>query len=98
MKQPESFIIKKSPCPTCGEYLDGATSLENRPPPKPKDLSVCFYCAELLEFDEDLTLVSLSEDKLSYLKEKEKESYDELMKVVRHIKSFRWEEENKPKK
>lgn len=45
-------------CPTCKHQLDGFTDTNNQgATPSPKDASVCLYCAELLEFDDDLELV-----------------------------------------
>jgi hypothetical protein len=43
-------------CPACQTTLDGASSMGDRPMPRPGDLSVCVYCTALLEFNTDLTL------------------------------------------
>jgi hypothetical protein len=46
-----------TPCPVCGLVLRAHTPIgEDKSPPVPGDLSVCFYCGLLLEFTEDLRL------------------------------------------
>jgi hypothetical protein len=47
----DSVKIVGSPCPACGQYLDGATVIEHRgATPKTGDLSVCLYCAAVNQF------------------------------------------------
>ncbi len=41
---------KGNPCPTCGKLLDACTSAEGDSSPSPGDLSVCWYCGEILVF------------------------------------------------
>ena len=49
----------KSPCPWCGHILDGAMAADPKNPdatPKPGDVSVCISCAQILVFNDDLTM------------------------------------------
>jgi len=54
-------------CPTCNTRIDAATGavdsagamLPDSARPKPGDLTVCFYCATLLQFAPDMTAVPL---------------------------------------
>jgi hypothetical protein len=48
-------------CPKCGATLSGATSADagRAIRPKPGDVTVCMYCAQLLMFGEGLSLVAL---------------------------------------
>jgi len=63
-----SFTTRKAHCPTCGTELSGASPVEVRDAlPDPGDLSVCLYCAELLEFNMDLTLSVLSANTIAAL-------------------------------
>jgi hypothetical protein len=52
-----------TPCPACGEELDGATEVTNdgRAVPRPGDLSMCWYCGAILTFDDD-TMLRLATD------------------------------------
>jgi len=62
-------------CPVCNGKLDAATAAVNSKGeiipdsarPKPGDLTICFYCAALLQFAPDMTIspldiTSLDED------------------------------------
>ncbi len=55
------FDIPDAPsCPNCGKVLDSATSIRSDGPPDPGALSVCMYCAALLQFQPALGLVRLA--------------------------------------
>lgn len=48
-------------CPSCGGRLDAATAAVSpddgpAPTPEPGDLTFCIYCAEVLLFNEDMTV------------------------------------------
>ena len=48
---------KETNCYQCGEPLDSETEATKiGTDPKPGDLSICFYCGALYEFDKTLTL------------------------------------------
>ena len=50
-------MANSSPCPSCKANLDAATKFAGPAGgPKPGDLSVCFYCGSMLEFDASLRL------------------------------------------
>lgn len=50
-------------CPQCKTLVNGATAADfSDITPKPGDGTVCFYCAEILEFDEDLNLTHASDE------------------------------------
>lgn len=51
--------VPPSPCLGCGRINDMAGTVGNATP-KPKDLTVCFYCAHLMVFADDLTLRNLT--------------------------------------
>lgn len=53
------------PCPKCGKTLDAACSLHNpEARPTPGDVSICIYCAALLQFDEALAPQILTNEAL----------------------------------
>ena len=39
-------------CPNCKAILDGATAVTGIGHPRPGDVTVCSYCAEILVFEE----------------------------------------------
>jgi hypothetical protein len=51
--------MPEATCPGCGGKIDGATSLRGKRAPKAGDLTVCFYCAALLQFHAAFGLVKL---------------------------------------
>jgi len=66
-------------CPICKSSLEAATSLKNEIP-DPGDISVCLYCGNILKFNDDLELVSLSNDEMQALKNS-KPDWDEIVKI-----------------
>lgn len=46
--------LAPSHCPRCGKNLDAATAPFAPVRPQPGDVTVCFYCATVLEFTEDM--------------------------------------------
>ena len=59
--------IKAIMCPSCGHKINAATGLIEDSLPKKGDLSLCFYCGEILTFTEDLSQEILSEEKFGKL-------------------------------
>ena len=57
-------------CPKCGLLCDAVSDPED-PDSKPQqgDISICFKCAAILEFDKNLKLKVCSEDKINSLDE-----------------------------
>lgn len=49
----------KDYCPNCEHLLDSASAAFGKHVPKPHDVTVCFYCAVILEFSDDMALVKL---------------------------------------
>jgi hypothetical protein len=43
-------------CPSCRAKLEAVTSLKHNDQPKPGDISVCLYCAAVLQFGNGMTL------------------------------------------
>mgnify|MGYP001612037086 CR=1 FL=1 len=46
-------------CPICKKTLDAVTSVLPGKIPAPRDITICAYCAALLQFYDDMTLVKL---------------------------------------
>ncbi len=58
---PISNKMPMAVCPACGKEVDAATGVNvvDARAPKPNDLTICFYCAELGCYTESLTLRAL---------------------------------------
>jgi hypothetical protein len=64
---PTTKLPDDSRCPSCGKKIDAATHLEEHVRPKPGDFTVCFGCAVLLRFDQNLRPGPLDEKDLAAL-------------------------------
>ncbi len=74
-------------CPFCGVKLDEATCVENnQSEPGPGDISICMYCAEILEFDANMQLKQAT---LSTLLELDQAQHALLDKAVERIRARR---------
>lgn len=54
-EQIPDFEIPASTCPSCGYRMDRAGNLTGKGAPEPGDLTMCFGCAEVLAFNDDMT-------------------------------------------
>lgn len=70
-------------CPGCKAPLTGVELPDSKVQPRPGDLSICIYCAELLQFTATLGLKRLSDDEIKLLP---KDSQEEILVVMRQIK------------
>ena len=80
--------IKPSICPTCGKILDAVSAEDGTGSPEPGDITVCFYCGEILNFSDDMILEKISQELIDSF---EKDFKDELLfiqKQIRVIQSF----------
>lgn len=57
-----------STCPVCGNKLDAATHVKEKEiVPAPGDISICFYCATVSMFDENLKLEQMTNEQFAKL-------------------------------
>lgn len=70
-----------SVCRVCGERLDAATAaISEHATPVPGDVSVCFYCATVSIYADDMTLRAPTPEE-----RRELDASDEVTRVVRSI-------------
>ncbi len=43
-------------CPTCKKLLDGFTAVDHDKKPKAGDVTICVYCNEVLQFNDDMSM------------------------------------------
>ena len=73
---------KAQHCPACNKELDATTSIQDESLlPKPGNLSICFYCGDMSEFDDNLDLRSLSQEQKAEIKKEDPETWDLLTKA-----------------
>ena len=87
MKPIESVPTKKTACPCCGYVIDCAACPE-RPgaKPRPGDLSLCLGCAEVLAFNQDMTLREATIEDLMQLSPQQQAELGRAQKFIRTVK------------
>jgi len=73
-------------CPGCGAILNAATGTDGEAIPCEGDLSICYKCGSLLEFNEDLSVRLLDSDDMKKL---DWETVEELEKIQDFIRDNR---------
>lgn len=81
----EPFKTKANKCPFCGEKLDLASDLvpQDSRPPTAGDVCVCHYCAEVMEFCADGTLIQAKLSTLMQLTKTEHQAIDKVIATTR---------------
>ena len=58
--------VKTNKCVTCKAVLDGAETVSDpNIHPRPDDITICGYCGEVLQFNDDMSLRLIDESVLS---------------------------------
>lgn len=73
-------------CPACDHLVDAATSTQGEATPSPGDLSVCVYCAAVLEFADDLRLTLMTQEQVDALEPEIRAAVTSARSVVRLVK------------
>ena len=73
-------------CPSCNKQLDGITSMAGETSPCKGDITICLYCATILEFEDGNFLHEMSEDDISKLKMNHPGTHAELMSTMNLVK------------
>jgi hypothetical protein len=71
----------KDYCPGCNALIDHATSFDNNTP-NPGDITICFYCAEILYFSEDMSVDILPDVLLNEMDEKTRAYISQVQKAI----------------
>lgn len=72
---------KPCSCPACGYRIDRATGIRGSFSPKQGDFSICFKCAELLVFNQDLTIRLATEAEINDLAGKQPKDWALIQKA-----------------
>lgn len=85
--KPGEHLTKTTHCKTCMATLNGHMSTEKPEiSPRPKDISVCYYCGTVSKFDKELNLVSVTLEELDWIKRKQPDSWKLLEEISEKIK------------
>lgn len=78
-------------CPHCNQKIDSATHFEKRISPKPGDITICGYCAVILQFDHDLRLMLCPDEEIKKFSDAEAE---DIAKKRNAILEYRFNKKN----
>lgn len=86
-----TYRLPSSSCPKCGEQLDAATVAESPTAgPAPGDITVCAYCAGVLQFGPQLELVAADFAVLMQLTPEETGMVDRAVARIKLARSLGW--------
>jgi len=81
--------VPTTTCPKCGVLVDMATNTEGVAAPGADDFSICFTCATICRYNDDMTLREASRADLNLIKNDQPEDFKTLLHVQTEIKRFR---------
>jgi len=79
--------MKDNNCPERDYHTDAATPLEGEHTPSNGDISICFNCGAINQFDDELNVIPLPDEVLASIKADEPDTHKQLMGVVISIKA-----------
>lgn len=83
-KMPECY------CPVCTNFLDAATPCNNKDDfPKEGDITICAYCAAILEFDVNIKPMLLTKQTMSKMSQQELRN---ILGIAKYVKAHQKEE------
>ena len=74
-------LLPRHGCPVCQRAIDAATAVQGDGHPKPSDLTICAYCASILEFDDEMRPRQASASTLAVMDTETAQKID----VIRHL-------------
>ena len=91
---PHIRLREEDRCPWCGKVVDSLSTLEGEPPfAKEGDMSVCFGCTEVMQFDADMRLKKMTAAEIATLSPDEaadlRQTQDAIRAYLRNEKGER---------
>lgn len=82
-----SLKIEEAKCPCCDHKLDAVSGVNTDKQPEAGDISVCFYCGSINQFDADGQLYEMPDEVMEEIKEEDPETHRMLIDTVIMIKA-----------
>ena len=60
MAKRKAYRTDPTPCLKCGSVWDAATNTDGTRNPRPDDITICFKCAHIMAFDDNLKFRELT--------------------------------------
>lgn len=78
-----SLEIDHGVCPKCGKVFSHVSNAdENEGPPRAGDLTICFGCATIFRFKEDLKVEVLQDEEFNELDDESRELLNQLSEII----------------
>jgi len=78
-----------TPCPFCGYAIDAHAAVgHEQHMPEPGNISVCFRCAGVSKYTEQLSLDPMTEEELTLIKVEDPETYYYVQRIRDGIRKF----------
>lgn len=71
-------------CPSCDGILDTCTSTDGEEVPSPGDVTLCFYCGEVLQFTDDMSTQILPDVVIDSFDEEQKTYIRRLQNAIKN--------------
>jgi len=81
---------------SCGAAVDGFSGVNKDERPEDGDISICFYCAGIGKYAENLTKINtMTEEELKSFSQEEPELYVQVMITQKRIKNLIYSRDKK---
>lgn len=81
--------MHKQHCCACNKLIDAATSADgDSEPPGPGDITICVYCGEVLEYQDNMDIAKLSEKSFASIPDGTQRYLRELQANIRSLKNI----------
>jgi hypothetical protein len=74
-------------CISCGEITNKHSGITTIKQPEPGDISICFKCAFVGVYEEDLTIRALTAEELEQIQDEFPDTYRLLMATINEVKN-----------
>ena len=79
--------MKNNNCPECGGLTNEARDIQGNARPSNGDISICYHCGAINQFDETLNIIPLPNEVLNDIKQHDSSTFTMIMDVVITIKA-----------
>ena len=76
-------LLPRHGCPVCLRAVDAASDVEGNARPNPGDMTICAYCASLLEFDHEMRPQFVSDSTLAAMDTETYRKIDVIRDAIR---------------
>lgn len=80
-------LLPQHGCPVCQRSIDAASDVRGDARPNPGDITICAYCASILEFDDEMRPQQASALTLSSIDSETAHTIEVVRRAVRDLRA-----------